>query len=194
MFGIGQNITSNRFLFYFSISSCIIIKREYITTKGGYMSKYIIAMTINAKHISYAKDVKEVLKFFKQWKNEYIEIVKHGKTELTKEHYHILLFSGYSPNWWKEQKVGHIEKVRNVKAYQKYMNNHDKEDSIIIGELPYVENNDDDMIIYLCKYGPVRTVQLYGFKALRMYGQIKNFSEDYDEYKQWHWENGEEVK
>ena len=148
------------------------------------MPNFIIAMTINKKHTYYKDDINKVADYLRIESKEYLEIVKHKATELHNEHYHVLLFSNKSPNWWKEQKVGHIENVRNTKAYIKYMNNHDKIDSKIIGTLPYVENNNDGLIDFLIKYGPVKTVQTYGFQVLKSYGALQKFYEDYQAYTQ----------
>jgi hypothetical protein len=143
---------------------------------------YFIALTVNKGHFAFNNNIKGVLDFINMLeKDSYCQVVKH-KSETSEEHYHVLKHSRYSPNWWKEQKICHVEQVRNVKAYDKYMNNHDVIDKETSGDIPYFESNRDAIIEYLMIYGPVKTVQTYGWEALNKYRQLKEFYEDYKEH------------
>lgn len=135
------------------------------------------ALTINKQHLTYNTDIKVVLSnLHKETDGIYIEIVNHSN-----DHYHALIQTTKDLNEQKGTQLYHIEVVRNVKAYQKYMNNHDVEDTYVYGEMTYTEpTNDDEIVEYALKHGAQKTVLKYGMKALKVYKTLKEFLNDYE--------------
>lgn len=146
--------------------------------------KHFIGLTINPNHKIYSENIKEVIELIDIGGNDYIEIVKHFKegSKNNEKHFHAFIISSKSPNWWKENKIAHIESIKNVKAYIKYMNNHDKIERDTRGEMPYIEQTNDDIIDFLLEHGPIQTVKAYGWTALTKYKALKDFYEDYKEH------------
>lgn len=148
------------------------------------------ALTINQEHKIYRDDISVVFFFLlSELQAEYIEIVKHKKVYeklddreiIINEHYHCLVQCNIDLNEMIQKKLFHVEKVKNVKAYQKYMHSHDKIEAYEYGSLSYSEPIDDnDIIEYALKYGAQKTVLKYGFKALKVYKTLKEFLNDYD--------------
>lgn len=138
----------------------------------------LIAATVNPGHDAFDKDINQVAaKVFAKTQGTYLEIVNHKN-----DHYHLLV--DVNIELTKETmpfSFMHYEKIRNVKAYQKYMHNHDVVDYEIYGEIGYYEKpNNDDMIDYAINYGLEKTVLKYGFIAIRYYNQLKSFLADYE--------------
>lgn len=134
------------------------------------------ALTVNFNHKVYSTKIDEVIKSIVQITEcTYLEIVNHAH-----DHYHVLIDSQKDLSDKKALGINfHIETIRNLKAYQKYMHNHDVVETSTWGELGYYEKpNDDDMIEYAVQHGPQKTVLKYGFKALKIYSQLKAFTND----------------
>ena len=131
------------------------------------------ALTINPGHKAFSPDIKQVINYIiVNYKPFYLEIVNHND-----DHYHSLMSVDDDIDTKSLNGDFHLEIVRNVSAYQKYMVNHDMIEHEIVGEMPYIEN--DSMIDYLSVYGPVKTVQKYGFQALKYYKNLKDFYKDF---------------
>ena len=129
------------------------------------------AITINQRHDLYG-DIDFILELLKRLDFSYIEIVNHSN-----DHYHGLVSTNRTLKEMIDLKLCHVEIVRNTKAYQKYMHDHDKTDERRYGELGYQEN--DSIVDSVINIGAVATVQKYGMQALRYYKQLKEFENDY---------------
>lgn len=133
----------------------------------------LYAITINQGHSMYADTCDNVIiLLINELRITYADIVNHAN-----DHYHALISTEVElVNNSIYGKMFHFEKVRNIPAYIKYMHSHDVTSKALMGELPYFET--DSMIDYLQMYGPVKTVQKYGFQALKYYKNIKEFYYD----------------
>lgn len=135
------------------------------------------ALTINFNHECYDSDIEVVSqKIIQLTSSTYCEVVNHAY-----DHYHALIETDKILN--KDTfpfTYAHYDVVRNIKAYQKYMYNHDVTTKNVWGEMGYHEKpNTDDMINYAIQYGLNKTVLKYGMQALRVYNQLKSFLENY---------------
>jgi len=137
----------------------------------------LYALTINPGHDLFDLLIDKVIdNIIISFKTNYIEIVSHNE-----DHYHALIEQNEIIVKDKELgKLCHCDIVRNLKAYQKYMHNHDVTQEKYIGELPYYE--DDSIIEYVVKFGPTKTVVHFGWKVLKSYSSLCNFYEDYMRY------------
>lgn len=137
----------------------------------------IYAVTINKNHSFYDNDIDQLAqKLMSETQATYVEIVNHAN-----DHYHALIDTQmlFDKDNMPMSNM-HYELIRNVKAYQKYMINHDLIDHVKYGELGYYEKpNNDDMINYAISYGLEKTVMKYGYQAIRVYKQLKEFLTDY---------------
>lgn len=130
----------------------------------------LLAITINPGHTYYHSNLQDTLKeLVIDFAPDYLDLVNHSN-----DHYHglISIKEGDEPR----KTMFHFEPIRNIKAYTKYMYDHDLVDSVKFGELPFTEN--DSMIDYIIDNGPVKAVRKYGMQALRIYKQIKDFYTD----------------
>jgi len=139
----------------------------------------LYAITINPAHSIYTTDIKKqvnVIELIMQ--ASYVEIVNHQN-----DHYHALIDSPYQMNELIDLKGFHVERLRNIKAYRKYMHDHDVIETITQGQLPYVED-DFALIEDLIVLGPIKTVRKWGKQALFKYNALKEFYNDFkkDEY------------
>lgn len=132
------------------------------------------AITINPMHKTFNLDLDAVLDDLQEMGCDYIEIVNHNNDHLHGLVYTTLLIDKI----WRKQSL-HFERVRNVKAYQKYMHNHDKVDVRKWGDLPYHEV--DSIVDSIINIGAIATVQKYGWQALKYYKQMKEFEKDFTE-------------
>lgn len=108
----------------------------------------------------------------------YVEIVNHKN-----DHYHALIDSPHQIDEIIALKGLHVERLRNIKAYRKYMHDHDVVETLTFGQLPYVED-DFALIEDLIVLGPIKTVRKWGKQALFKYNALKEFYNDFkkDEY------------
>jgi len=130
------------------------------------------ALTINMGHPLYDIDIDKVVNnIIIEFQPSYINLVNHND-----DHYHALVcvddFLIKSKN-----APCHFELVRMFQAYIKYMYNHDVLSFRLVGEMPYYE--DDSMIDYLLSNGYIKTVQKFGWQALKYYSNIKQFYYDF---------------
>lgn len=130
------------------------------------------AATINKGHMYYNENIKDTLEQFKLDGHFYCEIVNHAN-----DHYHALIGTTYDLEKYVTFKSYHFERVRNIKAYQKYMYSHDLIEQYSFGEIGYHEN--DSIVDSVINIGALRTVQKYGWSALRYYKQLKEFELDF---------------
>jgi len=134
----------------------------------------LYALTINPGHDLFDLLIDDVIdNIIITFKTNFIEIVSHNE-----DHYHALIEQNEIIVKDKDLgKLCHCDIVRNLKAYQKYMHNHDVTQSRIIGELPYYE--DDSIIDYLILQGPSKTVIKFGWKVLKNYSNLVKFYNEY---------------
>lgn len=134
----------------------------------------LYAITINPNHATYTTEIAkqvEVLKLIADC--SYVEIVNHNN-----DHYHALIDTPQQIQQLKDLKGFHIERLRNIKAYRKYMHDHDVIETLTFGQLPYVED-DFALIEDLIVLGPIKTVRKWGKQALFKYQALKEFYRDY---------------
>ena len=133
----------------------------------------LYAITINKKHLLYDEYLNIVANSIEAiTKSDYIELVNHSN-----DHIHGLINTPLTLQELIDMKVFHVERIRNTKAYQRYMISHDMVAQYKVGELPYHEN--DSIVDDLINLGPIKTVQKYGMQALRIYKTMKEFYEDF---------------
>lgn len=115
---------------------------------------------------------------------EYIDIVLH-KNELVDYHYHALIISRYEITVELARGCFHIETIKNLPKYEKYMYNHDLVISRKYGDMPYYDNDNvkdnalNEMLTYMYQSkSALKTIQRFGHIALRHYKTLKLIEED----------------
>jgi len=130
------------------------------------------AITVNPGHAFFHEDIQELINdFIVSYRPQFIHAVCHDH-----DHFHVLLCVDDEIIPQNIKGSFHLETVRNHKAYIKYMQSHDLVDEVVIGELPYIE--EDSIIDYIIAYGPQKAVQKFGWQALKQYSNIKAFWKD----------------
>jgi len=130
----------------------------------------VLAITVNPGHEGFGSSLNDTLgKIVLGLKPSYLCLVNHSD-----DHFHGLI--AVDDGITISKKFCHFEPIRNIKAYRRYMFDHDFVGSIEFGEMPYQEN--DSIIDYLENNGPVKTVRKFGWLAVRYYKQLKDLYGD----------------